>query len=48
MLNCTLLLDSAFRFGLMQGDVKFAGDALKREFRSVLCQCLNEIENKIK
>lgn len=32
MLNCTLLLDSASRFGLKEGTGKFPRDAKKRVF----------------
>ncbi len=41
-LNCILLLDSAIRFGLMQGGVKFACDARKTEIRVSLSSVNNQ------
>ncbi len=39
MPNCTLLLDSALRFGLRQGDLKSARTPRKERLLSVLSYC---------
>lgn len=41
MLNCTLLLDSAFRFGLGEGTGNFPSDAEKIHFLGVHKSCLD-------
>lgn len=41
MLNCTLLLDSAFRFGLGEGMNNSPVDARKQILSRVLCYCLS-------
>ena len=43
MLNCTLLLDSASRFGLKEGMCNFPHDAKKRLFLVSLLSVLNAL-----